>query len=271
MVPSFQVAGVRVDAVQMSDAIERLQSWIDQPDSVTRFVAVTGMHGIAESRQNHQFRRILNAADLVVPDGMPLVWVGRLKGHPLRHRVCGSELMDSFCQSSGGRYRHFFYGGAPGVAQKVARVMEQKHGIVVAGAYTPPFRPLNRAEQVSLLSQLQTTSPDVLWVGLSTPKQEKWMYDNRNNFKVPLMLGVGAAFDMNCGKVRRAPAWMRNSGLEWFYRLLCEPTRLWKRYLVTIPKASVFVCFELLQSAFAPPNANQNGSSAATDSTGGAS
>lgn len=271
MIPSFQVAGVRVDAVQMSDTVARLRSWIDNHESITRFVAVTGMHGIAESRGSGQFQRILNAADLVVPDGMPLVWLGRIKGYPLRHRVCGAELMDNFCSASGSAYRHFFYGGAPGVAQDLAQILQHKHGIVVAGTFTPPFRPLTEAEEEALSSCLAKSSPDVLWVGLSTPKQEKWMYENRAKFRVPVMLGVGAAFDMNTGRSPRAPKWMREHGLEWFYRLVCEPRRLWKRYLISIPRAAWFVCLEQLQSSFAPSSRSRSAENTITNSTGGAS
>jgi N-acetylglucosaminyldiphosphoundecaprenol N-acetyl-beta-D-mannosaminyltransferase len=245
--PGFRVLGVRVDAVQMSDAVERLCSWIDQFRSVTHYVAVTGMHGIAESRQSNKFRTILNMADMVVPDGMPLVWLGRIKGFPLRHRVCGSELMDRFCQETGSRYRHFFFGGAPGIAEQLADELHKKHGIVVAGTYTPPFRPLADAEESELASVVEQASPDVFWVGLSTPKQEKWMYEHRHKLRVPVMLGVGAAFDMNSGNLERAPEWMRENGLEWLFRLGSEPRRLWKRYLITIPQAVWFVGTELLQ------------------------
>jgi N-acetylglucosaminyldiphosphoundecaprenol N-acetyl-beta-D-mannosaminyltransferase len=243
--PSFSVLEVRVDAVQMPEALERLRFWIEDARTITRYVAVTGMHGIAESRQNRQFRDVLNAADLVVPDGMPLVWLGRIQGFPLQNRVCGSELMDEFCCVTGSAYRHFFFGGAPGVAQKLARVLEQKYGIGIAGTYTPPFRALTDAEEIELARLVEETLPDVLWVGLSTPKQEKWMYEHRNKLKVPVMLGVGAAFDMNCGNLRRAPAWMRRSGLEWLFRLVSEPRRLWKRYLITIPQAVWSICIKL--------------------------
>ena len=246
MQPSFPVLGVRVDAVQMCDVVARLRSWLEQPRSRARFVAVTGMHGIAESRRDAYFRRILNAADLVVPDGMPLVWLGQLRGHALRHRVCGSELMEAFCRTSGRDYRHFFYGGAPGVAEELAEALHEKHGIVIVGCYTPPFRPLTESEEQELASRLEDASPDVLWVGLSTPKQEKWMYEHRFRSKVPVMVGVGAAFDMNSGRSRRAPCWMRERGLEWLYRLCSDPRRLWRRYLITIPQAVWFVCLELL-------------------------
>jgi len=245
-IPSFLVLGVRVHAVQIAETVERLCSWIENPHKTTRYVAVTGMHGIAESRQASHFRRILNTADLVVPDGMPLVWLGRMQGFPLHERVCGSDLMDNFCRVTGNAYRHFFYGGAPGVAEKLARLLQEKHGIVVAGTYTPPFRTLTDVEEKELASLVAEASPDVFWVGLSTPKQEKWMYEHRHKFKVPVMLGIGAAFDINCGNLRRAPAWMGEHGLEWLFRLVSEPRRLWKRYLITIPQAVWFVCMELL-------------------------
>jgi N-acetylglucosaminyldiphosphoundecaprenol N-acetyl-beta-D-mannosaminyltransferase len=246
---SFHILGVRVDAVQIPDAVAHLRSWIDSRPSVSRFVAVTGMHGIAESRKSDNFKEILNAADLVVPDGMPLVWLGRTKGFELRRRVTGSELMDNFCRESGGTYRHFFYGGAQGVAEELAHVMQKKYGIVVAGTYTPPFRPLTEKEEKDFVSRVDDASPDILWVGLGTPKQERWMYEHSSTLKVPVMLGVGAAFDMNTGRLRRAPEWMREHGLEWFFRLLCEPRRLWRRYLITIPKAAWFVCMELINIA----------------------
>jgi N-acetylglucosaminyldiphosphoundecaprenol N-acetyl-beta-D-mannosaminyltransferase len=268
MIPNFQVLGVRVHAVQMSESIERLCSWIRKSQSVTHYVAVTGMHGIAESRVDRDFWKVLNAADLVVPDGMPLVWLARIKGYPLRHRVCGSELMDGFCEVTRSAHRHFFYGGAPGVAEAVANALHEKYGIVVAGTYTPPFRPLTTAEEEELASSVERASPDVLWVGLSTPKQEKWMYEHRHKLKVPVMLGVGAAFNMNSGNLRRAPRWMRDSGLEWLFRLLSEPRRLWKRYLITIPIAVWFVGLELLQTSVWRSLTMQRGKTQAANPTG---
>jgi N-acetylglucosaminyldiphosphoundecaprenol N-acetyl-beta-D-mannosaminyltransferase len=231
----------------MSEVVQRLRSWTDDPQSISRYVAVAAMHTVAESRHNDYFRLVLNTADLAVPDGMPLVWLGRLQGFPLRHRVCGSELMDSFCRVSGSSYRHFFFGGTPGIAEKLAQALHEKHGIVVAGTYTPPFRALTEAEEEEVALLVDKASSDVLWVGLSSPKQEKWMYEHRHKLSVPVMLGVGAAFDMNSGTLRRAPQWMRDNGLEWLFRLVSEPRRLWRRYLITIPTAVWFVCMELLQ------------------------
>jgi N-acetylglucosaminyldiphosphoundecaprenol N-acetyl-beta-D-mannosaminyltransferase len=247
MLPNFEVLGVRVHAVQMSDAVEQLRSWI-RSGEMGRFVAVTGMHGVAESRQNSYFRSILNSADLVVPDGMPLIWLGRWHRYSLRRRVTGSELMQAFCRETGPRCRHFFYGGGPGVAEELACVLHEQYGITVAGTYAPPFRPLTSQEEEAIRLRVEQAAPDVLWVGLSTPKQERWMYEHREEMKVPVMVGVGAAFDMNSGKLRRAPLWMQDHGLEWLFRLIVEPQRLWRRYLVTIPKTSWFVCWELLRA-----------------------
>jgi N-acetylglucosaminyldiphosphoundecaprenol N-acetyl-beta-D-mannosaminyltransferase len=263
--PGFQVLGVRVHAVQMSDAVERLRSWIDGHQAA-RYVAVAAMHSIAEATQNEHFRMILNTADLVVPDGMPLVWLGRLHGFPLQHPVCGSDLMGNFCRVSGAAYRHFFFGGTTGVAEKVAQALHEKHGIVIAGTYTPPFRALTDKEEQKLASLVDAASPDVLWVGMSCPKQEKWMYEYRHKLGVPVMLGVGAAFDMISGNARRAPEWMQGTGLEWLFRLGLEPRRLWRRYLITIPKAVGFACLELLQSRKSQPVTRERGESIAEKS-----
>jgi N-acetylglucosaminyldiphosphoundecaprenol N-acetyl-beta-D-mannosaminyltransferase len=248
MLPSFEVLGVRVHAAQMSDAITQLRAWIRNRET-GRYVAVTGMHGVAESRQDGYFRKILNHADLVVPDGMPLVWLGRWHRYALRQRVTGSELMETFCRETGPGCRHFFYGGGPGVADDLAHSLRQRYGIVVTGTYAPPFRPLTEREEREVASRVEEADPDILWVGLSTPKQERWMYQHREKLNVPVMIGVGAAFDMNSGKLRRAPVWMQDYGLEWLFRLVVEPQRLWKRYLVTIPKTAWFVCMELIRES----------------------
>jgi N-acetylglucosaminyldiphosphoundecaprenol N-acetyl-beta-D-mannosaminyltransferase len=234
-----------VHAVQIPDVVSQIQRWI-QSGARGRYIAVTGMHGIAESRTDCDFRLALDSADLVVPDGMPLVWLGRWHRHPLKRRVYGPELMETFCRETGAAYRHFFYGGGPGIAQSLANSLHQRHGIIVAGTCCPPFRPLTEGEQRDIDSCIEGTAPDVLWVGLGTPKQEKWMLHNRERLSVRVMLGVGAAFDFESGKPRQAPPWMRENGLEWLFRLSSEPQRLWRRYLVSIPKAAGLVFLELV-------------------------
>jgi N-acetylglucosaminyldiphosphoundecaprenol N-acetyl-beta-D-mannosaminyltransferase len=243
--PVYTALGVCVHAVKTEEAIAEMQEQIAKGGQGS-YVAVTGMHGLSESRKDSRFRDILNRAFLVVPDGMPLVWLARIHRIPLRRRVCGSELMESFCRTTGPKFRHFFYGGAPGVAQDLAMKLAARFGIIVAGTYTPPFRPLTLDEVSEVQKRVNETAPHVLWVGLSTPKQEKWMAEFGSQLHVPLMVGVGAAFDMNSGRLSRAPHWMQVWGLEWFYRLLQEPRRLWKRYLVIIPEAAWDVSLELL-------------------------
>ena len=243
--PCYKVVGIRVDAVKMGDAIAQIQEWISS-GSRGNYVAVTGMHGVSETLREPNLRGIINQAGLVVPDGMPLVWLARWHNIPIQRRVTGAELMQTFCEQTGSRYRHFFYGGAPGVAEDLAQKLNLRYAITVAGIYSPPFRPLTDQEEADLEKLVKGTAPDVLWVGLSTPKQERWMYAHRQTLPVAVMLGVGAAFDMHSDRLTRAPVWVQERGLEWFYRLLSEPRRLWKRYLVLIPTAIWSVLLELL-------------------------
>lgn len=242
---AFRVLGVRVNAVQIPGVVEQMENWISERLRC-HFIAVTGMHGVTEAQHDLLFKEILNTADLVVPDGMPLVWLGRLRGHSLRRRVYGPELMESFCQTTGPKYRHFFYGGAPGIPSLLAEVMRKKYGIHVVGEYSPPFRALTEQEDEEIIRQIHAAKPDVIWVGLSTPKQERWMYEHRLRLQVPIAVGVGAAFDLNSGRAKQAPQWMRENGLEWSFRLVQEPRRLWKRYLVYGSEFVWSVALELL-------------------------
>lgn len=242
----FRVLGVGVDAVQIPDAVRILERWIGERCG-SRYVAVTGMHGVSESLVDQPFRDMLGAASLVVSDGMPLVWLGRWHGHKnMVRRVYGPELMETFCRETGARYRHFFYGGAEGVPEHLAKVMHEKFGVQVAGCYSPPFRPLAPEEDQAAVDLIEAAHADVLWIGLSTPKQEKWMYEHCPKLTVPAVLGVGAAFDLNTGRLSQAPAWMRENGLEWLFRLWTEPRRLWRRYLVNGPVFVWNVGLELL-------------------------
>lgn len=242
---SFAVLGAPVHAVQIPDVTEYMENWIRDGRS-GQFIAVTGMHGVSEAVKEPRFRSILESASLVVPDGMPLVWIGRWKGHNLKRRVYGPELMETFCRVTGPRYRHFLYGGADGVAPHLAEVLSQRYGVRVVGTYTPPFRPLTTEETHEALERIRIANPDVLWVGLSTPKQERWMYAHRDRLSVPVLVGVGAAFDFHTGRVRQAPRCMQENGLEWFFRLVSEPRRLWRRYLIQGPQFAWNVGLEIL-------------------------
>jgi N-acetylglucosaminyldiphosphoundecaprenol N-acetyl-beta-D-mannosaminyltransferase len=227
----FTVLGVRVNAVQIPEVMEQMERWICERKRC-HFIAVTGMHGVIEAQHEPFFKQVLNSADLVVPDGMPLVWLGRRQGYPLERRVYGPELMQTFCCVTGSKYRHFFYGGMPGVPTLLAEILQKKSGIQVVGTYSPPFRTLSKEEDEEILAQINAAKPDVLWIGLSTPKQERWIYEHRPKLRVPIAVGVGAAFDLNSGRIKQAPRWMREHGLEWFFRLWQEPRRLWRRYLI---------------------------------------
>jgi N-acetylglucosaminyldiphosphoundecaprenol N-acetyl-beta-D-mannosaminyltransferase len=242
---SFTGLGVRVDAMQIIDVIAEIECWI-----VTRaaghFVAFTGMHGVTEARRDPSLKQILNSADLVVADGMPLVWLGRWHGCEMRRRVYGPELVETFCCNTGPFYRHYFNGGAPGVAERLAEVLKQRYDVRTVGTYSPPFRPLTEEENLEVDRRIRAAAPDIVWVGLSTPKQERWMYERRPRLAVPVMAGVGAAFDFIAGTAQQAPDWMREKGLEWFFRLVQEPCRLWRRYLVLGSKFACSVLLELL-------------------------
>ncbi len=249
-IESFSVLGVRVDAVQIDDVVRIMESWIEAR-SGSHYIAVTGMHGVSEARRDHSFRDVLNAAGLVVADGMPLVWLGRLRGHAMRRRVYGPELMQEFCRQTGSRYRHFLYGGGPGVAEQLATSLRERFAdINIVGCYTPPFRALTDEELAGLQSSVRRAAPDVIWVGLSTPKQERWMHQYGPSLGVPALVGVGAAFDILSGRSRQAPRWMQEHGLEWLFRLLQEPRRLWRRYLVNGPIFVWAVTVEMVRSTF---------------------
>ena len=227
----FKVLGVRVHAVQIPDVVEQMTDWIAERGRC-HFIAVTGMHGVTEAQREPDFKKILNEADLVVPDGMPLVWLGQRQGHSLQRRVYGPELMQTFCRATGSQCRHFLYGGAPGVPELLSATLQEQFGINVVGTYSPPFRTLTPKEDEEIVDRIHAANPDIVWVGLSTPKQERWMYEHRSKLRVPVLVGVGAAFDLNSGRVKQAPPWMREHGLEWAFRLVQEPRRLWRRYLL---------------------------------------
>ena len=219
------------------------------------YICVTGVHGVMEAQDDAAFKAILNNAFLCTPDGMPMVWAGKLSRHRGMSRVYGPDLMLDVCAwSEKSGCRHFFYGGADGVAELLAEKLKARFpGLIVAGTFTPPFRALDAAEEKQLQERIRGLKPDILWVGLSTPKQEKFMAEYLPKLDVTLMLGVGAAFDFHSGRVRQAPRWMQRSGLEWFYRLCSEPRRLGRRYLRNNPLFVMSFCAQRLGLKKYPP------------------
>lgn len=230
---SFDVLGVRVDAVQIQELAAQIESWIHETGR-RRTVAATSMHGIVEAQRDASFKEILNSMDAVVPDGMPLVLLGRRAGHDLPRRVYGPDLMLEVCRKTAGpSYRHFFYGGEPGVPELLAEALKRRFpSLNVCGTFSPPFRALELDEHRRVMAMISDATPDVLWVALGTPKQERWMHEQVGSLPVPVLVSVGAAFDILSGRRRQAPAWMRERGLEWLFRFLQEPRRLWRRYLL---------------------------------------
>jgi N-acetylglucosaminyldiphosphoundecaprenol N-acetyl-beta-D-mannosaminyltransferase len=226
------VLGVGIHAIDLPGAASIIERAVRE--KMKGYVCVTGVHGVMEAQRDREFRDILNRALLVTPDGMPTVWVGRLQGNSTMKRVFGPDLMLEVCRRSAGtEIRHFLYGGNPGIAGELAdRLRCRLPGIRVVGTFTPPFRPLAPSEQFALERQLETAAPDIVWVGLSTPKQEKFMAANFRRLSCTVMVGVGAAFDIHTGQVKDAPEWIKGAGLQWAHRLYQEPRRLWKRYLV---------------------------------------
>jgi N-acetylglucosaminyldiphosphoundecaprenol N-acetyl-beta-D-mannosaminyltransferase len=201
------------------------------------YICVTGVHGVMEAQADARFKKILNDAFLCTPDGMPMVWAGKIGGHAEMRRVYGPDLLLDICAwSENSGSKHFFYGGADGVAELLVEKLKIKFPkLKIVGTFTPPFRALNADEEKKLQEQVRAAQPDIFWVGLSTPKQEKFMAEFLPKLDVTLMIGVGAAFDFHSGKIKQAPRWMQRSGLEWFYRLWHEPRRLAKRYLRNNP------------------------------------
>lgn len=240
------VLGVGVDAVDIVRASTACAELIASRGR--GYVCVTGVHGVMEAQGDLEFRTILNRSFLTVPDGMPLVWIGRLRGYRAIRRTYGPEFMMEFCRHSVERkYRHFLYGGKAGVADELAlRLRQRLPGLQIVGTYTPPFRPLNADEERDLFAQVTACKPDVIWVGLSTPKQEKFMAQYISRLDTNLLVGVGAAFDVHTGNIKDAPGWMKSAGLQWLHRLFQEPRRLWKRYLFNNPRFLLQIVLQLV-------------------------
>lgn len=230
------VLGVGVSAVNMEMATRAISDWI--ASGAREYVCVTGVHGVMESQGDEALRGIHNRSGLTVPDGMPMVWAGKSAGAYWMERVYGPDLMLAvLAEGEKHGWQSFFYGSAPEVpAVLVQCLVERFPGMKVAGTYSPPFRPLTEAETTEVAEMINGSGAALVWVGLSTPKQERWMSQLRPLLEAPVLLGVGAAFDFHAGRVSQAPGWMQRRGLEWLYRLIKEPRRLWKRYLTNNPR-----------------------------------
>lgn len=240
------ILGVGVNALDLTDAVTVVNSFLKTDKK--GYICVTGMHGIIEAQADPEFRQIQNNSFLTTPDGIPTVWIGHINGYNKMKQVRGADFMLRVCESAAKTgTRHFLYGGKPGVAELLRDILTLRFpGLQIVGVYTPPFRSLNAEEEADLRSRLIASRADVLWCGISTPKQERFMAKYIDILPVRLMVGVGAAFDLNAGLLEDSPQWVQKCGLQWAHRLCQEPRRLWKRYLLNIPR---FVWLYLLQWA----------------------
>ncbi|HJX45931.1 MAG TPA: WecB/TagA/CpsF family glycosyltransferase [Patescibacteria group bacterium] len=230
------ILNIQVYNFTTDEAIKRIE--VLTKAGKQRFVVTPNVDHIMKLQNDAEFRQIYDNASLVLADGMPLIWASKFLGTSLKEKISGSDLFPKLCKVAAEKgYRLFFMGGRPGAALKAAEVLRDRYpDIQIVGTYSPPFGFENdREENDKIVRAIKNAKPDILFVGLGAPKQEKWIYKYRNDYQVPMSIGVGVSFEFVSGMVKRAPLWMQRVGLEWFWRLMMEPKRLWKRYLVDDP------------------------------------
>jgi N-acetylglucosaminyldiphosphoundecaprenol N-acetyl-beta-D-mannosaminyltransferase len=234
--PRFNVLGTGISALSLAAARDLVLAvrGRKQPGYICHATA----YGVNAAHHDQEFRSALNGSWLTHPDGMPLVWLGRRHGHRDITRVYGPDLMEAVCDAGrAAGLTHYFYGGAPGVADRLQeKLCARFPDLKVVGTFTPPYRELLPAEFARFQADVAATRPAVIWVGLSSPIQEKFMARHQSELDAGVLIGVGAAFDFLSGRVPQAPRWMQRSGLEWLFRLGTEPRRLWRRYLISNPQ-----------------------------------
>lgn len=245
---SLDVMGMRLNLVQIPEVITSISRWIEDKDLGNYIVVFTANDAVA-GRRDPEVRNAVNGSSLTVPDGISLVFLARLRGYPLKKRVYGPDLMLEFLILAESRgFSNFFYGTTPETLDILTNELKRRFpGLKISGVYAPPFRPLSGEEDARVIEIINKASPDVLWVGLGTPKQQLWMHEHKDKLRVPVMAGVGAAFDFLAGTKRQAPRWIRESGFEWLFRLITEPKRLWRRYLIN---NSLFIYYAGKEAAF---------------------
>jgi N-acetylglucosaminyldiphosphoundecaprenol N-acetyl-beta-D-mannosaminyltransferase len=245
--PIAEVLGISVDALDMQRCLDRIAGLLEQPGS--NYICVAGVHGVMEAQRDPELLRAYGHAAMTVPDGMPLVWIGWLQSHPDMGRVAGPDLMlEVFGDSRLCDLRHFLYGGGAGVAEELKAALQARFPAShIAGVYTPPYRDLTEEELHDLEIKLAEAKVDVLWIGISCPRQELFMARHVSRLPVRMMFGVGAAFDFHTGRIRDCSPFIKRAGLQWLHRLLQDPRRLWKRYLRNNPAFLYRISLQLLR------------------------
>lgn len=247
------ILGVNVAATNYPDAVIRILGWTDIRQS--RYACVINVHTVMEAFDDASFMALVNKADLVVPDGMPLVWMLRLMGHRLKDRVYGPTLTLRVLEAAEREHVPVgFFGGKPGALNALVRNMGERFPrLDIAYRNSPPFRELTQFENDQVARDINASGARILFVGLGCPRQERWMAAQKGRVRA-VMLGVGAAFDFHAGTLRQAPRWMQDKGLEWLFRLGVEPRRLWGRYLKNNPRFVFYSILQLLRlKSFGPP------------------
>ena len=244
--PRFKVLATDISAVTLSDAVAIIDGWISRRER--HYVNVCNADVVLKAHDDPRLAAIINDSGLATPDGMPLVWLGQRKGLSVG-RVYGPDLMLALCEFGlKAGWRHYFYGGTPEVLEALThRLLGRFRELQIAGFWAPPFRPLKAEEETDVELRINAARPDVIWVGIGTPKQDFWMARFRPRIEAPVMIAVGAAFNFHAGHVRQAPRWMMRCGLEWLFRLGVEPRRLWRRYVIGIPRFAWLVGLQWLR------------------------
>ncbi len=229
----ISVAGVRVDMVQIADVINAMEGWIAEKE-YGNYIVVSNAYDVITNSKDDKIKEAANNSSLTIPDGISLILLARLHGYPLKKRAYGPDLMLDFLKLAEVKgYSNFFYGSTQETLNLLVNNLKRRFPhLNIVGNYSPPFRDLTDKEKEKIVGIINNASPDVLWVGLGTPKQQLWMYEHKDKLKVQAMAGVGAAFDFLAGTKYQAPRWIRDNGFEWLFRLVTEPKRLWRRYLI---------------------------------------
>lgn len=225
--------GVWIDNIDFDEAIEKICQFIK--NGKPALVVTPNVDHIVKLQRDHEFREIYKNASLIIPDGTPLLWAARLLGSSLKEKISGSDLFPRLCEVAAKKgYRLFFLGGRGNVAFEASEILKAKYpGLQIAGVYSPPYGfEHNEMENLKIVNMIKKSGADILFVGLGAPKQEKWISNNMSEYHVAVSIGIGASFEFAAGHIIRAPLWMQKAGLEWFWRFMMEPRRLWKRYFV---------------------------------------
>jgi len=229
--------GNKINIITVKETIEKMAGWIKNESQKLHWIIVTGMHGLVEAERRPGLKHILGFADLWVPDGISVIWLAKARGLDALERVSGADLMAEFFKVANKEgFSSYFYGDTKETLHELNnKLLSEFPNLKIAGSYSPPFRELAKEADEEIIQKINQAKPDVLWVALGLPKQEKWIFEHREKLKVPVAIGVGAAFKFLSGKVKRAPKWIGIMGLEWLWRLFIEPRVVWKRVFIDLP------------------------------------